>query len=420
MLHFVCTWTPFTLPHFQTAALRDLILELFVFRTGLVLRTIDTLDLFFDPVHINPIPIATVRPTELREKLDAFPHLPYSKLPFKTQIDFLNSLRTRDTLKLASGALYWTRTIRFGSADSKSIIWNRDGFVYDIAPHWLRFLPKSFTDTTRCQPSTQQFSKCFFSRANLSFSHFVATDLAQIIIADKCLPADVPIISPWLTSWQKSLLCFFGIKRRVKTMVSSSMHQQVFEAGFTDSYVIEDLNEYEGLHYCRSIAQGLLPPQDNLLDERYQPIVWLGRYHYEKKWGLPPRTTNLSALVPLIKARSIIYLDPIMCTLKSVANLVSNAKLIISESGSHFINYLLFARPGVPIIQLSPCGCLAPTWSYYNVNNMQWYYPVKSHLYFYEGINLPQKGRRYGSPWNTPSAYDPLGLDLMISELLSA
>jgi hypothetical protein len=386
-------------------------------------RTIEAFEEFFDPARTRPVSTSTVCRSSLHEQLHqeaAFPHSVYTKLPFKTQIDFLNSLRARDALQLADHVNYSTRTMSFGSADSKSIVWNSNGIIYDIASHWLRRLPHTFTDVTRSQHNTQEFSNCFFSRANLSFSHFVATDLAQILIVDKYLASDIPIVSPWLTSWQRSLLNFFGVQRKSITLAPGSQVHQVLDASFSCSFAIEDIHEYEGLVYCRNLAQSLLPVHDFSFSSDQKPIVWLGRYHYEKSRGLPPRILNIRDLMPLLKMHSMIYLDPSTCSLLCAADLVSNAKLIVSESGSHFINYLLFARQGVPIIQLSPCGCLGPTWSYYNVNNMQWYYPVRSHLYFYEGMNQPQTQRRYGSPWNTPSSYDPLVLEKLISSLLVA
>jgi len=385
------------------------------------MRTIEAFEKFFDPARTRSISISNVFRSSLNEQPDqdiAFPHSAYTKLPFKTQIDFLNSLRVRDALQLADQVKYSTRTISFGSADSKSIVWNSDGIIYDIAPHWLRCLPQNITDVTQSLHNTLEFSNCFFSRANLSFSHFVSTDLAQILIVDKHLGADFPIVSPWLTAWQRSLLHFFGVRRKVITLSPGSQAHQVLDASFSCSFAIEDINEFEGLVYCRNLAQSLLPVHDLSSGSNEQPIVWLGRHHYEKARGLPSRISNIRDLLPLLKIHSMIYLDPSTCSLQCAAHLVSSAKLIISESGSHFINYLLFARQGVPIIQLSPSGCLGPTWSYYNVNNMQWYYPVKSHLYFYEGMNHTQMQRRYGSPWNTPSSYDPLDLELLISNLL--
>ncbi len=387
------------------------------------MRTIEAFDQFFDPARTRSVSTSNVFRSSLHEQLHqdvAFPHSAYTKLPFKTQIDFLNSLRARDALQLADQVKYSTRTISFGSADSKSFVWNSHGIIYDIVPHWLRCLPHTFTDVSRSQHNTQEFSNCFFSRANLSFSHFVATDLAQILIVDKHLAADIPIVSPWLTAWQRSLLNFFGVRRKIITLASSSQAQQVLDASFSCSFAIEDINEYEGLLYCRNLAQSFLTAHDHSFGSDQQPIVWLGRHYYEKARGLTSRIANIRALLPLLKTHSMIYLDPSTCSLQCAVDLVSNAKLIVSESGSHFINYILFARPGVPIIQLSPCGCLGPTWSYYNVNNMQWYFPVKSHLYFYEGMNQPQAHRRYGSPWNTPSSYDPNGLEHLISTLLAS
>jgi hypothetical protein len=386
-------------------------------------RTIETFEKFFDPARTRPVSTLSVCRSSLHKQLHqeaAFPHSVYTKLPFKTQIHFLDSLRARDSLQLADQVNYSTRTISFGSADSKSIVWNSHGIIYDIAPHWLRCLPHTFTNITQSQYNTQAFSNCFFTRANLSFSHFVATDLAQILIVDKYLPSDIPIVSPWLTEWQRSLLNFFGVQRKAITIVPRFQAYQVIDASFSCSFAIEDMHEYEGLVYCRNLAQSLLPVHDLSFRSNHQPIVWLGRHHYEKSRGLPPRILNIRDLMPLLKRHSIIYLDPSTCSLQCAADLVSNAKLIVSESGSHFINYLLFAREGVPIIQLSPCGCLGPTWSYYNVNNMQWYYPVKSHLYLSEGMNHPQTQRRYGSPWNTPSSYDPHVLEQLIFSLLVA
>ena len=385
---------------------------------GVALQSTGEFDAFFDKSTIIHIDYNDLSELDLHKPLCALPQSPYSQIPFKTQIDFLNSLEIRHTFRIAKQVDYLARTIRLGSADSKTIVCSANGILYDIVPHWLRYLPQGFTDTSCRWSLDQEFSDCYFSRANLSFSHFVATDLAQILIVDRSIPQDIPIIMPWLTSWQKSLLRFFGITRRVIPLLESSGSQSVLTVKLTDSFAIEDLFEYEGLHLCRIAAQTLLQSKNEILDNSYKPIVWLGRNVYEKSRGLGPRVLNLGDLVNIMKEYSIVYVDPSSHSLELIAKLVYSARLIVSESGSNFINYLLFSNSNTPIIQLSPNGTLGPTWSYHNVNCMQWYYPVLPHLYFYGGNNSPQVQRRYGSPWNTPSTYDPLGLSQLISNLL--
>ena len=375
-------------------------------------------NVFFTPSTISEIVNCDLLQANVNNSASLFPQSAYSQAPFKTQVDFLRSLEIRHTLKLAKKISFLTRTLRLGGADSKSLIYNQNGNIYDIVPHWLRYLPKSFVDTSYRWEPEHEYSNCFFSRANLSFSHFVATDLAQIIIIDRVLPRDVPIVMPWLTSWQKSLLSFFGITRRVIPIFENTGAQSVLSVKLTNSFAIEDLFEYEGLHFCRRAAQTLLKSKNEIVDDTYKPIVWLGRNIYEKSRGLRSRVLNLGALVDIMKEYSIIYVDPSSHSLDFIANLVYSASLIISESGSNFINYLLFSNPNTPIIQLSPNGTLGPTWSCHKVNNMQWYHPVMSHLYFYGGNNPPQVQRCYGSPWNTPSTYVPSGLSKLISNLL--
>lgn len=318
----------------------------------------------------------------------------------------------------AKQADFLSRTIKFGAADSKSIIFNQYNLLYDITPHWLRHLPQSFTNVGNSRSLDQELSGFFFSRANLSFSHFVATDLAQMIILDRYLPQHVPIAMPWITPWQQSLMRFFGISRKVVLFSDTSKNQLFTSVSFTNSYAIEDICEYEGLHYCRTVAQSLLQSSHSMTNSPRPLIIWLGRHFYEQSRGLPPRIQNLRDMVPLMKDYSVLYIDPSVHSLEFVARFVYSASLLISESGSHFINYLIFSNPNTPIIQLAPNGTLTPTWSYYNVNNMQWYYPVVSHLYFYAGINPIQTRRQYGSPWNVPSRYDPLKLSYLISDLL--
>lgn len=382
-------------------------------------RSTDVFDEFFNASAITHIPCHGLFHHSLTKPLGEFPKSRHSQIPFKTQIDFIRSLKVRSNVKCAKQVDYLTRTIRLGNADSKSIISNSHGMLYDTVPHWLHYLPQNFTNIASMSALDQEFSKCFFSRANLSFSHFVATDLAQIIIVNRFLPQDVPIIMPWLTSWQKSLLAFFGIIRRVITFRESCKTHQFLSVSFRNSYALEDLCEYEGLSYCRAAAQSLLKTTNHTISNSDRPIVWLGRHLYEASRGLKPRIENLRDMVPIMKMHSVVYIDPSAHTLDFVANLVNSAALVISESGSHFINYLLFSNPNTPIIQLSPYGTLSPTWSYYNVNNMQWYHPVISQLYFYVGNNPIQTHRQYGSPWNIPSKYDPFGLSCLISDLLS-
>lgn len=383
----------------------------------MVVRSTDKFHYFFHKSAINEFSCNNLLFQSPITSPRDFPQSRYSQLPFKTQRDFVRSLEPRTTIKCASKVDYLTRTIRFSDADSKTIIFNKHGLLYDIAPHWLRHLPESFTNTVGSTALEEKFSECFFSRANLSFSHFVATDLPQILIANRLLPHNVPIVMPWLEPWQKSLLEFFGITRRVFTFPQNSNNNPFITVGFTSSYAIEDLSEYEGLHYCRAIAQSQLQATNCNNSYYERPIVWIGRHSYETSRGLKSRVQNLRDIVPIMKAHSILYVDPVMHPLESVANLVYNASLVISESGSHFINYLLFANSTTPIIQFAPHGTLTPTWSYYNVNNMQWYHPVASQLYFYGGTNPLQSNREYGSPWNTPSTYEPLGLSRLISYL---
>ncbi len=133
---------------------------------------------------------------------------------------------------------------------------------------------------------------------------------------------------------------------------------------------------------------------------------------------MPNRLLNFTELVPILKRYNITYVDPSELKLRDVAQLIYRSKLIISESGSQFVNYLLFAKHGTPVIQLVPSECLSPTWSFHKVNCMQWFRVLMNQIYFMPGRATDSKARDMRQNHNTPAAYDAGNLDMLIHGLL--
>ena len=115
---------------------------------------------------------------------------------FKTQLHFLQALVPRKELYVLSNIAMYSRNIRFSNYDSKSIIFAPIGDLkYDINPHWLHLLPSWVSDKTFSLPNYGVETASIFSRSNLSYSHYVATDLALILLLDKTINNNIPIHS---------------------------------------------------------------------------------------------------------------------------------------------------------------------------------------------------------------------------------
>jgi hypothetical protein len=348
-----------------------------------------------------------------------FKSSPFSTQCSKTQKNFLNALRQRDAFKQANNMDMVFRNIRFSDTDSKTLVINSKGNIYDINPHWLKAFPIEYKSLEASIECVNIIEPCIVTRANLSFSHFVATDLAMLLIQHLFTDISIPLVTPWLTEWQEALLKLYKIKnRRIIVISDSRSYNRIFDIKCNSVSILEDLREYEGLTICRTHAQQQIWKRSKRTRSSIKTMIWIGRMVYEKRNGMEKRILNFERAKELISRYSMVYIEPSQMQFSVIVDIIQDADIIIAESGSLFINYLLFSRLGVPIIQLTPKGCLGPTWSYYNINNMQWFRPVINQIYFFEGRNPTEPPRKYGSPWNRPSVYDFKKLEQLILSLI--
>ena len=347
---------------------------------------------------------------------------------FKTQSNYLRSLRLPDSLQHKVVGPSVSRYICFNQNDTKSVLYFPDSdSIYDPEPHWLKMLPRACTAFSDNVTQTFMDAEFIYSRASMSFAHFLSGELGSLLALDALVSNDVPIYMPFAKPWHLALIKFFGINREVCTSQTSLRPGLIQDVKISKLHLLAHLEEYQGLCISRYKAQTILArkfisPTTHFDRERVPSrILWLTRNAYESSNHLPARMVNfLEAKNSLASQFNIDYCNPEDLDINVIASRVYNSSIVICESGSLFMNYLLFASRSTKIIQLTPQYCLGPTWSFYNINNMQWFFPVLSHLHFLVGRNAQQTDRQYGSPWNVPSVYNVAELSSMITRLMKA
>lgn len=344
---------------------------------------------------------------------------------FKTQSNYLGTLELPEYLEAKVVGPAICRYICFNQNDTKSVLYFPDeNLIYDPEPYWLKKLPSLCTSFSSCHKPPQLEGEYIFSRSSMSFAHFLSGELGSLLALDQLVKPGVPIYMPYAKKWHYDVIKFFGINRQVVTSLKKIDSGLVHDLKVSNLHLLSHLEEYQGLCISRFKAQTNLAKKC-ISPSKYGPyvsgprILWLTRYNYEKSNGLPFRMINFLETQKLLSSRfDIEFCSPEEYDIESIASKIYHSTLLICESGSLFMNYLLFASRVTKIIQLTPQYCLGPTWSFYNINNMQWYFPVLGHLSFFEGENSPQINRQFGSSWNVPSSYNIEGLSVLIDSLL--
>lgn len=353
-------------------------------------------------------------------------HPDLSALPvnlYKTQSDFLRALTLPSFIRFAKADPIKLRYIVFNRRDTKTILFSlASNIIYDPEPYWLNMMPRDLLEFSPYYGAKYD-EPCIPVRASMSFAHFLAGELGSLLVADRVIPKEVPILMPHANRWHIEILEYFGISRNVNIALDDIAPGKAYDLRINRPYIFEHLMEYEGICIARFNALKRLAADFALSSNQFttdtRPIVWLTRAEYELVNNLTVRTINFNELqIHLSDNFPIDFCNPEQLPIQVVAAKIYQAKLIICESGSLFLNYILFASHNTKIIQLTPKYCLGPTFSFYNVNNMQWYWPVLNHLWFFEGNNTKQFKRQYGSPWNVPSSYDPAELASLIAALM--
>ena len=331
---------------------------------------------------------------------------------FKTQANYLNSLELPLCLQSVVVGPAVNRYICFNENDTKTVLFlPKQEVIYDPEPFWLKMLPTACTNFSN-EVNRLIDSEFIFTRGSMSFAHFLSGELGSLLTLDRIVKPDVPIHLPFAKKWHYELFKFFGIKRRIVTSLDNITSNSAYNIAIAKYHVLDHLEEYQGLSISRYFAQKILARRciedcntDFLIPN--SRILWLTRHNYERSYSIPHRMLNfVEAHAKLTSRFEIEFCNPEEYSIETISRKVYQSRLLICESGSLFMNYLLFASRFTKIIQLAPQHCLGPTWSFYNINNMQWYWPVLSHLQFFEGSNQVQFNRKYGSPWNVPSTYD--------------
>ena len=353
-------------------------------------------------------------------------HPDLSALPvnlYKTQSDFLRALTLPSSIHLAEAAPINLRYIVFNERDTKTILFSVPSqIIYDPEPYWINMMPRNILGFS--QYCTAKYDEpCIPVRASMSFAHFLAGELGTLLIADRILPKEVPILMAHAKPWHIEILDYFGISRDVNVGLEHIAPGRAYDLRVNRPYIFEHMMEYEGICITRFNALKRLAKAFALNPQQFtadaSPIVWLTRAEYELANNLPVRTANYNELHShLSDVYQIYFCNPEQLPIREVAAKIYQAKVVICESGSLFLNYILFASRNTKIIQLTPKHCLGPTYSFYNINNMQWFWPVLNHIWFFVGNNTKQFKRQYGSPWNVPSSYEPAELASLIAALM--
>ena len=344
---------------------------------------------------------------------------------FKTQSNYLNSLSLPEYIESVVLGPAISRYICFNQNDTKSVLYlPQQNLIYDPEPYWLKMLPHACTRFSSHNSFDLIDSEFIFSRGSMSFAHFLSGELGSLLALDLTVNPNVPIFLPFAKKWHHDILKFFGIKRQIVTSLENINSGCAYDVGLSKLHVLDHLEEFQGLCISRYVAQMMLAQKyittmnnDTCLSPPAR-ILWLTRYNYEKQYSLPFRMINFQEAKEKLSSRfNIEFCNPEEYDIDIVSQKVYSSSILVCESGSLFMNYLLFASRFTKIIQLTPQYCLSPTWSFYNINNMQWYWPVLSHLHYFEGLNRPQLNRKFGSPWNVPSIYDIDKLGDLIANL---
>jgi len=335
------------------------------------------------------------------------------------QISYLSSLSARESFA-AIKADFCQISFFNGSADSKDIFISPDfQLIYDAKPHWLTpYLgPISSLSGVKNLPQYHR-SNCCVPGGLLSFSHFVGRNLSPFILFGSSL--GLPYILPRESQWQRRLINVYSPS--CKTIYfdhSNIVSDNISIASFRNSWLFEELLDWESL----LLARAQLPKIVSRLDaDLHQPKrtppsdrIYISRLRYETLNNKTCRTSNWVELFHRLNDLSFSFIFPENTSIISLLSSLYRSKLIVSDSGSAFINYVLFSSSTSRIIQLVPRTVLAHGTSFNLLSPMQWYLPILPQIQFFPSnfSHSLQSSDRFS--WNDPSSYNAESLACLIN-----
>jgi capsular polysaccharide biosynthesis protein len=345
--------------------------------------------------HLGIIPIYSIRPsaaTPLDKKPRCFS-------PFtKSQLTYLDNLPIKSNLLVARNTFLAALYVH-GRGDGRTVVQSDlTGQIYDLEPEWLYpYTPRLGSDLLHMsQPNISGsivISDSIFVGTNLSFSHFSAKTLVQLLLLDQYLPISIPIAIPSLKKWQLSQLRYYGISREVyDPLASGAYRSNVVPIYARRCFMIEHVHQWQGLAIVRQLTQAIISKDKATREWPKNPsnVVFLSRYRYETFQSLPHRISNASEFNRHLLQNGIRILFPETLSYPELACILSSAQVIISEPGSGNINSVLFSRDHSHHIQLIPQSFTQHAVSYMAVGGSQWTWPISQQCLLFPSKHNPE------------------------------
>lgn len=327
-----------------------------------------------------------------------------------SQTRFLRSMHPRKEMIAIKGN-FCQFTFVNGTSDSKDIFISPDlQLIYDAKPHWLPQYIELIKQIDISNPlSRNHIKNVCVPGGLLSFSHFVGRNLAPFILFGSSV--SLPFFLPIYRDWQRSLVDLYsptvnpiGLKR------TSQIGEQMYFCSFQDSWLFEELLDWESLLVARGQLRFIVPRLEKTRhlvgDKQISSKIYLSRLRYETLTSQLPRTANWPEIFDVLNKRSFNMVFPESISFLDVLHKLYNSSVIVCDSGSAFINYVLFASPLTRIIQLTPNGALQNGTSFNLLSPMQWYRPVIEQITFLPSIRNASHLNNGEFSWNLPSRYD--------------
>jgi hypothetical protein len=340
----------------------------------------------------------------------------------REQSEYICSLKPRSEMKAIKGSFYQITFINSG-ADSKDIFISPDfRLIYDAKPHWLTDYIAALKSLGLEQYPIDTILEGFCVPGGLlSYSHFIGRNLAPFIVFGSYI--DLPFALLVKQRWQEVLVSKYSSTARiVKPSEVRCLRTNILMARFSSSWLFEELMDWEGLLLARSQLGKI---SKNLNDSRHpaekeeqrSPYIYISRLRYEILNNRETRNINWSEILFTLTSLKFNVIFPEVMEIDRVISLVYNSRLIVCDSGSAFMNYVIFASSTTRIIQLSPNDALIPGRDFNLLSPIQWYLPVANQTIFFSSERKPAGRANNHNKWNMPATYNVNELSELVNTL---
>lgn len=335
------------------------------------------------------------------------------------QIDYICGMKPRNHMRAIKGKFYQITFIN-SETDSKDIFISPDfKLIYDAKPQWLGHYINAIKalELRSCRRNYLR-SRCCVPGGLLSYSHFAGRNLAPFIVFGSSI--DLPYVLPFARSWQQSIIDTYSTSTKIIHLdATDQILPNILLAGFEDSWLFEELMDWENLLLARGQLTNITARLDsnrNLSKPGHygSDSLYISRLRYEVLCSKLPRTLNWPEILSILSFLDFKAIFPEAISISSLIGKIHNSDLIICDSGSAFINYVLFASSSTRIIQLSPIGALQQGNSFNLLSPLQWYLPVANQIIFFPSCQKTEVSDIDSFRWNEPCSYNTRKLSELV------